>query len=74
MVPKNRDLEKQISVIKKIIMRFWKLKNPKIVYGGSVNIKNINNFKKVSSINGFLIGGASQNTKNFIDIIKKSIN
>ena len=34
----------------------------------------INNFKKVSSINGFLIGGASQNTKNFIDIIKKSIN
>ncbi len=74
LVPKNRDLEKQISVIKKIIMRFWKLKNPKIVYGGSVNIKNINNFKKVSSINGFLIGGASQNTKNFIDIIKKSIN
>ena len=74
LVPKNRDLEKQISVIKKIIMRFWKLKNPKIVYGGSVNIKNINNLKKVSSINGFLIGGASQNTKNFIDIIKKSIN
>ena len=30
--------------------------------------------KKISSINGFLIGGASLNSKNFIDIIKKTIN
>jgi len=74
LVPKTSDLERQVAVIKKIIMRFWKLKNPKIVYGGSVNTKNINELIKVSSINGFLIGGASQNTKNFIDIIKKSIN
>ena len=52
----------------------WKLKNPKIIYGGSVNPKNIVELKKISSINGFLIGGASQNSKNFIDIIKKTIN
>ena len=37
-------------------------------------ITNIEELKKISSINGFLIGGASQNSKNFIDIIKKTIN
>ena len=52
----------------------WKLKKPKIIYGGSVNPKNITELKKISLINGFLIGGASQNSKNFIDIIKKTIN
>ena len=36
--------------------------------------KNISELKKISAINGFLIGGASQNSKNFIDIIKKTIN
>ena len=30
--------------------------------------------KKIPSIDGFLIGGASQNPKKFIDIIKKTIN
>ena len=57
-----------------MIIKSWKLKNPKIIYGGSVNQKNIVELKKISSINGFLIGGASQNAKNFIDIIKKTIN
>ena len=57
-----------------MINKYTKLKNPKIIYGGSVNTKNITELKKISSINGFLIGGASQNAKNFIDIIKKTIN
>ena len=74
IIPKNDSLEKQVYVIKKMIIKFWKLKKPKIIYGGSVNPKNITELKKISSINGFLIGGASQNSKNFIDIIKKTIN
>ena len=57
-----------------MINKSWKLKNPKIIYGSSVNSKNIDELKKISSINGFLIGGASQNANNFIDIIKKTIN
>ena len=73
-IPKTKDLEMQVAAIKKMIIKFWKLKKPKIVYGGSVNPKNIAELKKISSINGFLIGGASQNAKNFIDIIKKTIN
>ncbi len=74
IIPKTKNLEKHVSAIKKMIIKFWKLKNPKIIYGGSVNPKNIVELKKISSINGFLIGGASQNAKNFIDIIKKTIN
>jgi len=44
---------------------------PKVVYGGSVNGKNIKFFRKWAPfIDGFLVGGASQSSKNFIDIIK----
>ena len=74
IVPKTQNLINQVAIIKKMINNLWKLKNPKIIYGGSVNPNNIVELKKISSINGFLIGGASQNSNNFIDIIKKTIN
>jgi len=74
IIPEISQLENQIFNIKKILFNLWKLKNPKILYGGSVNTNNVQDLKKISSINGFLIGGASQKSKNFIDIIKKSIN
>ena len=47
-------------------------KSPKILYGGSVNNLNILQLKKISVIDGFLIGGASKDSKKFIDIIKKT--
>ncbi len=74
IVPTTNNLQNQIFAIKKMIIKFWKLKNPKIIYGGSVNPKNVKNLKKIRSIKGFLVGGASQNSNNFIDIIKKTIN
>ncbi len=73
IIPKIPDLENQISIIKKMINKIWKFKNPKILYGGSVNSNNVRQLKKITSINGYLIGGASQNANNFIDIIKKTI-
>ena len=73
-MPKTQNLTKQVATIKSIISKFWKLKNPNIIYGGSVNPNNIVELKKIRSINGFLVGGASQNSNNFIDIIKKTIN
>ena len=49
----------------------YKTKKPPIMlYGGSVNASNIANFSLISNIDGFLIGGASQSSKKFIDIIK----
>tara|TARA_A100000164_G_C21715283_1_gene680209 strand:- start:65 stop:814 length:750 start_codon:yes stop_codon:yes gene_type:complete len=70
----NKELTKQVITIKKIIKNKFKKQNTKIIYGGSVNNQNIYNLKQIKEINGFLIGGASQNSKKFIDIIKKTIN
>ena len=68
IIPKSKDLLKTIDFIKS---RF-KNRVPKILYGGSVNPNNINNLKEVNNIDGFLIGGASQNANKFIDIVKKT--
>jgi len=70
----DKELKDQIIIIKNIIRNKFKNQKTKIIYGGSVNNENINNLKKIKEINGFLIGGASQNSKKFIDIIKKTIN
>ena len=69
-IPKTKELEETVKFIKKK----FKGKLPKILYGGSVNPKNINDLKKISSLDGFLIGGASQSSKKFIDIVKKTFN
>jgi len=68
IIPKQNELIKTIDFIKKIE------KNLKVLYGGSVNSKNIQELKFVNNIDGFLIGGASQVSKKFIDIIKKTYN
>ena len=70
VIPKSEDLKKSISFIKS---KFRK-KSPKVLYGGSVNANNIIELKNISMIDGFLIGGASQDSKKFIDIIKKTYN
>ena len=70
IIPKTNELEETIKFIK----RKFKLKSPKILYGGSVNPQNIDDLKKIKSLDGFLIGGASQSSKKFIDIVKKTYN
>ena len=68
LIPKSNELLDTINFIKKKYSKF------KVIYGGSVNPKNINELKSVNNIDGFLIGGASQDPKKFIDIIKKTYN
>ena len=68
MIPKSKDLFKIIKFIKSK----FKDKQPKVLYGGSVSSQNINNLKEINNIDGFLIGGASQNANKFIDIVKKT--
>ena len=70
LIPKSEDLKKSIAFIKS---KFGK-KFSKILYGGSVNGNNVDQLKNITGIDGFLVGGASQNPKKFIDIIKKTIN
>ena len=68
LIPRHTELFEIIKFIK------TKVKNAKVLYGGSVNPKNINDLKKINNVDGFLIGGASQVSNNFIDIIKKTFN
>ena len=74
LIPKIDDLKKKIIFIKKVVNNYFHPKKTKILYGGSVNPKNVKSLKQIKQINGFLVGGASQNDKKFIDIIQKSIN
>ena len=69
-IPNFQDLEKIIKYIKKK----FRGKLPKVLYGGSVNSQNIIHLKKIIDLDGFLIGGASQDPNKFIDIIKKTYN
>ena len=68
LIPKPQDLFKTVEFIKSK----FKDKLPKILYGGSVNPQNITILREINNIDGFLIGGASQNVKKFIDIVKKT--
>ena len=70
MVPSNSELKRNTMFIKDYLKKKFKFKNPKLLYGGSVDHKTINNLKTINELDGFLIGGASKNSKNFIDIIK----
>ena len=68
MIPKAIELFKTIKFIKR------KNKKYKVLYGGSVNSQNIQELKSIDNLDGFLVGGASQYSKKFIDIIKKTYN
>ncbi len=69
-IPNSIELEKTIIHIKKVLKTLFKSKSPAVLYGGSVDGSNVEIFKKIREIDGFLIGGASKSAKKFIDIIK----
>ncbi len=70
-IPKMNDLANTIRFIKNDFKKILKTKKiPKVIYGGSINDKNISLFSSISEMDGFLIGGASQSSKKFIDIVR----
>jgi len=70
-VPSTLELKKIVIFLKKFAKQRFKLNyKPKLLYGGSVDKKIVHNFKSINELDGFLIGGASKSSKNFIDIIK----
>ena len=71
IIPAHKELTETISFIRnKLNKKFKKKHSVKIIYGGSVNAKNVRKLIAIQDISGFLIGGASQSGKKFIDIIK----
>ena len=74
IIPKNYELDRNIKFINAVVKKNTKFKKFKILYGGSVNSKNIQSLNTINSLDGYLIGGASQNAKKLIDIVKKTYN
>ncbi len=71
VIPSSKELEIITKNLKKILRKLFKSKEiPPIIYGGSVEGKNIKSFRTLRDIDGFLIGGASKSSQKFIDILK----
>jgi len=69
-IPNTNELKKTTTHIKKVLKNIFKKNSPAVLYGGSVDGSNVEMFKKIKELDGFLIGGASKTSKKFIDIIK----
>ena len=69
-LPSRAELIYTTRQIKSNLAKIFKSNIPPVLYGGSVDSNNISFFKDIRAIDGFLIGGASKSSKNFIDIIK----
>ena len=69
--PISQEIAEVINYIKDLIKKEYKIDNIIVLYGGSVNLKNI---KAITNIaDGVLIGSASIDADNFINMINKII-
>ena len=68
-IPTTSELKKTTIHIKRVLKGIFKKNSPAVLYGGSVDGSNVEMFKEIKEIDGFLIGGASKTSKKFIDII-----
>jgi len=66
----NDDIIAMVNEIKRIISASYHTTNVKVLYGGSVSDKNIANLEEITSIDGYLIGGASTKKEVFKTIIE----
>ena len=67
------DAEKIIVVIRNVIKALYgdqAAKGVRILYGGSIDDKNVISFAESKKIDGVLVGGASLDHKKFVEIIK----
>lgn len=69
-IPSNRDIKNTVSYIKLLISNLFGYNDAKVLYGGSVNSKNISQLIKIDNLDGFLIGGASLKPDEFLNIIE----
>ena len=74
-LPTNKELERAVKAIRKVISDDFSVKageNIQIVYGGSLDSKNINQYVKLNDINGFLVGGSCLDPMEFAKIVKEA--
>lgn len=70
-IPTERELVSAIKFIKNFVKEFKRGQEIKVLYGGSVNMDNIKSLNEIEEIDGYLIGGASNNPSEFLNIIEE---
>ena len=68
VIPTNEEIDKTIKEIKKYLKEKYHITN-KVLYGGSVSNKNINELEKIDVIDGYLVGGCSIKKDDFNTLI-----
>lgn len=68
LMPSNDEISKVVYYIKDYIYNKYNI-SIKVLYGGSVNNKNINKLEEIENIDGYLVGGCSIKSDDFIDMI-----
>ncbi|MBQ8892069.1 MAG: triosephosphate isomerase [Bacilli bacterium] len=67
LIPDNTCLTNTINYIKDYVFNTYKVKI-KVLYGGSVNISNIDSLQEINEIDGYLIGSFSLKPENILDL------
>lgn len=70
LVPTNKEIETTVAYIKNIVSTNFKITNIPVIYGGSVNEKNIKELNQIKNISGVLVGGASLDPQKLLNIIE----
>lgn len=68
VIPTNKEINDTITYIKDYLNKKYGLNN-KVLYGGSVNNKNINTLEEIKVIDGYLVGGCSIIKEDFDKLI-----
>lgn len=74
LTPTNEEILSTVYFIKSTIMGMYDITDIKVLYGGSVNEKNIDLLNQIENVNGFLVGGASLNPDKILKIIDSTLN
>lgn len=69
ITPTVKEIENTVQFIKEKVKRFTN-HDIMVLYGGSVNLKNIYDLETIPNVDGYLIGGASLDPNNFMKIIE----
>ena len=71
VIPTNEDINETIAFIKEYISKEYHTNN-KVLYGGSVSNKNINELERIDIVDGYLVGGCSIKKDDF-DLLIRSV-
>lgn len=69
-IPSKRELAKTVDFIKEFVAEIKDGEKVKVLYGGSVRSKSLPIFNQIENLDGYLIGGASNDAEEFLKIIE----